>query len=161
MCFEVFMDATTISCGHTFCKNCICEWQKRNSNCPLCRMDIKQMVGVKTLDRFVEKIYGHAMGMLSDDVKTEVSAIPIQPTKEWHTSLTHELRTGLVHDFFRTIIFPDPFLSNFKKRFLYEARKFEGYAYEAANSRSEYYNLIAVKIYKIHKEMEEKRTRRN
>ena len=93
VCFEVFMDATTISCGHTFCKNCICEWQKRNSNCPLCRMDIKHMVEVKTLDCFVEK--------------------------------------------------------------------FEGYAYEAANSRSDYYNLIAMKICKIHKVMEEKRIGRN
>ena len=57
VCHDVFMNATTINCGHTFCKSCIDKWQQQKSNCPVCRTDIKHMVAVKTLDQFVDKIY--------------------------------------------------------------------------------------------------------
>jgi len=57
VCTEVFMEATTINCGHTFCKYCIYKWQQQKSNCPVCRTDIKHMVAVKTLDQFVDKMY--------------------------------------------------------------------------------------------------------
>ena len=96
------------------------EWQKQMSNCPLCRTFIKHMVGVKTLDHFMDKIYGsrdvmsesELMEIISEklekfeviekfeNLKTKVVAIPIQPTKEWHISdlefgepLTQDQRT--------------------------------------------------------------------
>ena len=47
VCSEVFVEATAINCGHTFCHFCIHEWKKKKSNCPVCRTDIKQMVAVK------------------------------------------------------------------------------------------------------------------
>lgn len=37
ICQEVFDDAKRINCGHTFCNNCIIEWIKKNSRCPICR----------------------------------------------------------------------------------------------------------------------------
>ena len=62
VCNEVFTDASTLNCGHTFCQYCIDKWRsQKKSTCPLCRTEIKQIVEVKTLDQFVDKMYGSFM----------------------------------------------------------------------------------------------------
>jgi len=57
VCSEVFVEATSINCGHTFCHYCIYEWKKKKSNCPVCRTDIKQIVQCKVLDEYADKMY--------------------------------------------------------------------------------------------------------
>ena len=39
ICQEIFDDPFRITCGHTFCKKCITQWEKKSHNykCPLCR----------------------------------------------------------------------------------------------------------------------------
>lgn len=57
VCSEVFVEATSINCGHTFCHFCIYEWKKKKSNCPVCRTDIKQIVQCKVLDEYADKLF--------------------------------------------------------------------------------------------------------
>ena len=58
ICNEVFIEATTTNCGHTFCHFCIHKWMKHgHENCPTCRTKITQKVAVKTLDNYTDKIY--------------------------------------------------------------------------------------------------------
>ena len=39
ICQEIFEEPTRITCGHSFCKKCITQWEKKSCNykCPLCR----------------------------------------------------------------------------------------------------------------------------
>ena len=39
--FELENDVTELDCGHTLHSNCISEWIKYKSNCPICRAEIK------------------------------------------------------------------------------------------------------------------------
>jgi len=58
ICMEVFMMATTINCGHTFCQDCIENWKKQHKVCPYCRTKIKYMVTSRAIDQFITDMFG-------------------------------------------------------------------------------------------------------
>lgn len=56
VCAELFIDAVTLVCSHTFCEFCINQWRKSNDLCPICRTRIKGQFPTLIVNNLVEKV---------------------------------------------------------------------------------------------------------
>lgn len=56
ICTELFIDAVTLACSHSFCKFCIELWRKNNDICPICRTKIKGQFPTLIVNNLVEKV---------------------------------------------------------------------------------------------------------
>ena len=66
ICQELFVQAHTLSCAHSFCKNFIEEWMKSKRECPVCwktlsTVPVHSLVLDNAIDRMVEKMGPTAM----------------------------------------------------------------------------------------------------
>lgn len=56
ICTELFIEAITLNCSHTFCKTCIKLWKKQRKLCPVCRTSIKTETAALTINNIIEKM---------------------------------------------------------------------------------------------------------
>ncbi|MGH0184613.1 UNVERIFIED_CONTAM: hypothetical protein FKN15_023072 [Acipenser sinensis] len=60
VCSELFIEAVTLNCAHSFCSHCINQWRKLKDECPICRQNLfsqtRSLVLDNCIDRMVENL---------------------------------------------------------------------------------------------------------
>lgn len=77
ICSELFIQATTLNCSHSFCAFCIHSWLKRKKECPNCRKPTTSHSRSIVLDNYIDKM----IEQLGDDAKQSRKNI-VQERKE-------------------------------------------------------------------------------
>lgn len=99
----------------------------------------------------------------ADAPNAVLQASMVSSTKDWHSSITHDLRSHLIDEIVQTILptanqstKPDERLHDF----ITFTQKTEEEMYEMANSKTEYYYLLANKVYELQNRLKERRLKR-
>lgn len=88
VCSELFVEAVSVNCGHTFCHYCIGEWRKKKNNCPVCRTNIRSAVPCKVMDEYVNKVHDQFISeggrmqrnvLIEERAKLKAAAAPAAP----------------------------------------------------------------------------------
>lgn len=98
-----------------------------------------------------------------DECNDQGKPLFVTGTKDWHNSVTCDLRNHLVHKLVQGMspdLPPDSSHGTRWENVVTHAKEIERDFYVVADSRAEYYNLVAQKIYEIQKELEIKRENR-
>ncbi|ROL43035.1 E3 ubiquitin-protein ligase rnf8 [Anabarilius grahami] len=56
VCSELFIEAVTLNCAHSFCQHCIREWRKRKDKCPMCWQTITSQTRSLVLDNCIDRM---------------------------------------------------------------------------------------------------------
>lgn len=79
-------------------------------------------------------------------------------TKEWQESFKHSVRNHLVQKFVQEVFpnaDPSATMDNRMRNLVAYAKRVECDMYKKANSKLEYYHMLAVKVYEVQKEIGE------
>uniref|UniRef100_A0A8C1KIZ5 E3 ubiquitin-protein ligase CHFR n=1 Tax=Cyprinus carpio TaxID=7962 RepID=A0A8C1KIZ5_CYPCA len=56
ICSELFIEAVTLNCAHSFCQHCIREWRNRKDKCPMCWQTITSQTRSLVLDNCIDRM---------------------------------------------------------------------------------------------------------
>lgn len=56
ICSELFIEAVTLNCAHSFCQHCISEWRNRKDKCPMCWQNITSQTRSLVLDNCIDRM---------------------------------------------------------------------------------------------------------
>ncbi|KAK3598995.1 hypothetical protein CHS0354_007448 [Potamilus streckersoni] len=65
ICSELFVQATSLNCSHSYCALCINQWMKQKKECPVCRSPVTTVMRSIVLDSYIDKMVEH----LSEEMK--------------------------------------------------------------------------------------------
>eukprot|EP00057_Strongylocentrotus_purpuratus_P032613 XP_788216.3 PREDICTED: E3 ubiquitin-protein ligase RNF8 isoform X1 [Strongylocentrotus purpuratus] len=85
ICSELFIQATTLNCSHSFCAYCIHTWFKRKNECPNCRVKTtshsRSIVLDNYIDKMIEKLGDEAKQMRKEIIKERKEQDPSYSTR--------------------------------------------------------------------------------
>ncbi|TRY60406.1 hypothetical protein DNTS_007168 [Danionella cerebrum] len=115
ICSELFIEAVTLNCAHSFCQYCIREWRSRKDKCPMCWQNIvletRSLVLDSCIDRMLEQLSTEtkerrlallaqrkgqkpsipaAVVVINDDSDSESSISSSEEDSFIHSSVLHE-----------------------------------------------------------------------